>query len=139
MEEECVTYPGERVPANPGPRRPGGSSLYARLGGVYPIALFADRLVDAILEDPRVEIPMDSHKRNEASLKYLFTEVVCHITGGPEVITAQDSDETKLLVPRSCWDLFVRTAEIACDHLPAAHRPALIQTIQRNKQPIALH
>ena len=52
-------------------------------------------------------------------MKYLFTEVICHVTGGPEVITAQDSDETKLLVPPNCWDLFIRTAEIACDHLPA--------------------
>merc|ERR1711937_313680 len=89
---------------------------------------------DAILEDPRIEIPKDGHKRNEASLKYLFTEVICHVTGGPEVITAQDSDETKLLVPPNCWDLFIRTAEIACDHLPAVHRPALIQILHRNKQ-----
>merc|ERR1711985_78557 len=95
------------------------------------------RLTDAILEDSRIEIPKDGHKRNEASLKYLFTEVICHVTGGPEVITAQDSDETKLLVPPNCWDLFIRTAEIACDHLPAAHRPALIQTLHRNKQLIA--
>jgi len=126
MEEDCVTYPGDRVPPNPGAFRPGGSSLYARLGGVYPIALFTDRLADAILEDHRIEIPKDGHKRNEASLKYLFTEVICHVTGGPEVITAQDCDETKLLIPRNCWDLFIRTAEIACDHFPVAHRPALI-------------
>jgi hemoglobin len=133
MEEDCVTYPGDHVPPNPGAYRPSGPSLYARLGGVYPLALFSDRLVDAILEDSRIEIPRDSHKRNEASLKYLFTEVVCHITGGPEIITAQDSDETKLLVPRNCWDIFILTAEIACDHLPAAHRPALIQTFHRNR------
>merc|ERR1719158_229833 len=133
MEEDCVTYPGDRVAPNPGAFRPGGASLYARLGGVYPIALFTDRLTDAILEDPRIEIPKDGHKRNEASLKYLFTEVICHVTGGPEVITAQDSDETKLLVPPNCWDLFIRTAEIACDHVPAVHRPALIQVLHRNK------
>merc|ERR1719265_2281059 len=134
MEEDCVTYPGDRVPPKPGAYRPSGASLYARLGGVYPIALFTDRLVDAILEDVRIEIARDGHKRNEASLKYLFTEVVCHITGGPEIITSQNSDETKLLLPRNCWDLFIRTAEIACDHFPAVHRPALIQTLQNHKQ-----
>jgi hemoglobin len=134
MEEDCVIYPGDRVPPNPGPHRPQGSSLYARLGGVYPIALFSDRLVDALLEDPRIQIPMDGHKRNEASLKYLFTEVACHMTGGPEIITAEDSDETKLLAPRNCWDLLIETAKIACDHFPAPHRPALIQALQRNKQ-----
>eukprot|EP00746_Dinoflagellata_sp_MGD_P163229 gnl/MRDRNA2_/MRDRNA2_91157_c0_seq1.p1 gnl/MRDRNA2_/MRDRNA2_91157_c0~~gnl/MRDRNA2_/MRDRNA2_91157_c0_seq1.p1 ORF type:complete len:936 (-),score=212.41 gnl/MRDRNA2_/MRDRNA2_91157_c0_seq1:396-2975(-) len=133
MEEDCVTYPGDHVPANPGPYRPSGASLYAKLGGVYPIALFTDRLVDAVLEDTRIEIHMDSHKRNEASLKYLLTEVVCHITGGPEIITAEDSDETKLMVPQNCWDLFIRTAELAGDHFAAAHRPALIQILHRNK------
>jgi len=45
MEMDCVVYPGERVPADPGPKRHSGSSLYARLGGVYPIALFVDRLL----------------------------------------------------------------------------------------------
>ena len=49
--------------------RPGGNRLYARLGGVYPIALFVDRLVDALLADERVNIPVDGTKRNEASLK----------------------------------------------------------------------
>lgn len=134
MEEDCVTYPGDRVPPNPGAYRPSGPSLYARLGGVYPLALFTDRLIDALLEDSRIEIPRDGHKRNEASLKYLFTEVACHITGGPEVMTASESDETKLLLPRNCWDLFVRTAEVACDHLPERHRPALIQILHSNKQ-----
>jgi len=46
MEDDCVVHPGETVPPNPGPAMPRGSSLYARLGGVYPIALFADRLID---------------------------------------------------------------------------------------------
>jgi len=122
------------VPPNPGAFRPSGPSLYARVGGVYPIALFVDRLIDAILEDPRIEIPRDGHKRNEASLKYLFTEVVCHISGGPEVITAQASNETKLLLPRNCWDVFIQTAELACNHLPTVHRPALIQTFHSNKE-----
>merc|ERR1719188_469172 len=96
MEMDCVVEPGERVPPNPGPCRPRGSSLYARLGGVYPIALFVDRLVDAAISDPRVGLPLDLQKRNEASLKYLFTELVCGASGGPEVVTARSCDETKL-------------------------------------------
>jgi len=36
---------------------------------VYPLALFVDRLVDALLADARVGIPVDGTKRNEASLK----------------------------------------------------------------------
>merc|ERR1719355_70357 len=93
MEDDCVIHPGERVPANPSPARPRGGSLYARCGGVYPLALFVDRLVDAVLQDERVRIPCDGQKRNEVSLKYLFTEVICNIAGGPEVITARSFDE----------------------------------------------
>ena len=47
-----------------------GEELAYRLaGGVSPIALFVDRLVDALLADERVNIPVDGTKRNEASLK----------------------------------------------------------------------
>mmetsp|Transcript_28210 Transcript_28210/g.58661 ORF Transcript_28210/g.58661 Transcript_28210/m.58661 type:complete len:936 (+) Transcript_28210:88-2895(+) len=133
MEEDCVVYPGERAPQDPGPLLPSGNSLYVRLGGVYPIALFVDRLVDALIADSRVQVPCDLQKRNEASLKYLFTEVVCHLAGGPEVVTAQTHDETKLLIPRSQWRILMSTAEVAADHLPAAARPSLLQMLERSK------
>merc|ERR1719161_2539334 len=116
MEEDCVTYPGDRVPPNPGAFRPGGASLYARLGGVYPIALFADRLVDALLADKRVKVPVDGQKRNEASLKYLFTEVVCHVTGGPEVITSTVCTETRLLLSGRKIFYLLNAAKDASDH-----------------------
>jgi hypothetical protein len=133
MEEDCVVHPGERVPRNPGPARPSGGSIYARLGGVYPIALFVDRLIDALLGDERVRIPCDAQKRNEVSLKYLFTELICHVTGGPEVVTCKESEETKLLVPKAAWPIFLATAEAAADHLPTAVRPSLMQVLQRSK------
>ena len=65
MMDECIVYPGERPWRDPGPMRPGGNKLYAKVGGVYPIALMVDRLVDALLADDRVEIPIDGQKRNE--------------------------------------------------------------------------
>lgn len=43
MMDECVTWPGERPRPDPGLPRPSGNSLYARSGGVYPLALFCDR------------------------------------------------------------------------------------------------
>lgn len=66
MKEACVIGQGERVPPNPGKAVPRGNSLYARLGGVYPIALIADRLVDAMLGDKATRIPLDGQKRSEA-------------------------------------------------------------------------
>ena len=135
MMDECVVFPGESAPRDPGPLRPGGHSVYAQLGGVYPIALFADRLVDALLLDPREEVMLgsvDGAKRNEASLKYLFTELICNMSGGPEVMTATSEtfEETKLLLPPAGWDIFKATAEAAADHfLSVGARQALLQQV----------
>merc|ERR1719408_418085 len=63
MEEDCVVYPGERPRRDPGPARPGGHHAYGLVGGVYPIALFVDRLVDALVGDERFELPVDGTKR----------------------------------------------------------------------------
>eukprot|EP00746_Dinoflagellata_sp_MGD_P071615 gnl/MRDRNA2_/MRDRNA2_29147_c0_seq1.p1 gnl/MRDRNA2_/MRDRNA2_29147_c0~~gnl/MRDRNA2_/MRDRNA2_29147_c0_seq1.p1 ORF type:complete len:1311 (-),score=279.25 gnl/MRDRNA2_/MRDRNA2_29147_c0_seq1:370-4302(-) len=116
MEEDCVVHTGEEVPQKPGLALLEGESLYARLGGVYPIALFTDRLVDALLTDKRVKIPVDGQKRNEASLKYLFTEVVCHAAGGPEVITSTVCKETRLLLSGRKIFYFLNAAKDASDH-----------------------
>jgi len=97
------------------------------------LRLFVDRLVDALLEDERVDIPVDVQKRNEASLKYLFTELVCNICGGPEVVTSKAHDETKLLVPKSAWLLFIATADVAADHFPRATRSSLMQVLEANR------
>eukprot|EP00441_Pelagodinium_beii_P045185 CAMPEP_0197625498 /NCGR_PEP_ID=MMETSP1338-20131121/4848_1 /TAXON_ID=43686 ORGANISM="Pelagodinium beii, Strain RCC1491" /NCGR_SAMPLE_ID=MMETSP1338 /ASSEMBLY_ACC=CAM_ASM_000754 /LENGTH=882 /DNA_ID=CAMNT_0043195925 /DNA_START=65 /DNA_END=2713 /DNA_ORIENTATION=+ len=133
MEMDCVVYPGETAPASPPPFRPSGSSLYSRLGGVYPISLFTDRLVDTLIADSRVQIPLDAQKRSEVSLKYLFTELMCNLAGGPEIVTARNVNETKLLIPKSQWRLLIAVAEVAADHMPASVRPSLIQLLQRNK------
>ena len=49
--------------------------MYARLGGVYPISLFCDRLVETLVGDTSVRITLDA-ERTMVSLKYLFTELV---------------------------------------------------------------
>ena len=69
MEGECVVRPGERARADPGPWRPGGASVYGRCGGVYPLALFCDRLVDALVADARFGVATDARERTPAALK----------------------------------------------------------------------
>eukprot|EP00933_Yihiella_yeosuensis_P035768 TRINITY_DN2936_c0_g1_i2.p1 TRINITY_DN2936_c0_g1~~TRINITY_DN2936_c0_g1_i2.p1 ORF type:complete len:883 (-),score=207.66 TRINITY_DN2936_c0_g1_i2:6-2654(-) len=116
MEQDCVVHPGEEAPPNPGPVKQNESTLYGRLGGVYPLALFADRLTDALLQDRRVKIPVDGQKRNEASLKYLFTELVCSICGGPEVVTSTELPETRLLLTGRTFFYLLEAAKDASDH-----------------------
>ena len=100
---------GERRPQNPGHPAPRGWSLYARLGGVYPLALFVDRLIDALLSNRAVKIPLDA-RRTAGSLKYLFTELVCVLAGGPETMTSP-------MVRDTLWMLQ------PCKHMISCMRP----------------
>ena len=81
--------------------RPYGNTLYSQLGGVYPIALFADRLVESVLKGDRVQVEWDqvedaSGTRHPPGLKYMVTELLCNSAGGPEVVTSKGFDEAKL-------------------------------------------
>ena len=112
-------------------RRRGGhaaGTLYTRLGGVYPISLFCDRVVDALLEYSS-DLPLDA-KRSSASLKYLFTELVCHKCGGPEVLTGNGLEESRLLCSSKELFQLLRSAEAASDHIRnQSDRAELIQTL----------
>ena len=116
MRPECVLEAGQRRPPNPGHPPPNGNSLYASLGGVYPIALFCDRLVDALLSDRTVQIPLDA-QRTMASLKYLFTELTCALAGGPETQTAGGLGSTKLLLREQDFFKLLSSVGASADHL----------------------
>merc|ERR1712048_57675 len=58
FKDQCVVNRGEAAPQDPGMcrARPHGNAAYAQLGGVYPIALFADRLVERVIHGDRVQV-----------------------------------------------------------------------------------
>ena len=140
MRDDCISE-GTAADAHPAGSTATGTAgsswfrsapLYERLGGVYPIALFVDRLIDALLADPRVAIPVDGQRRNEASLKYLFMEVVCAIAGGPEVVTSLAYAETRLLLPARQMFFLLEAAKDASDHIPSSKlRAELLQALHR--------
>jgi hypothetical protein len=117
LMDDCVCAEGEPVRNHPGNPTPLGDSLYARIGGVYPIALFADRLVDAMLTDSRVAVPLDGVKRAEPSLKYFFTEFCCCIAGGPETMTSRHDPETFLKLSSEEIFYLLSAAMTAADHI----------------------
>ena len=68
MMEDIVIAPGERPPSDPGPMRPRGDSLYARLGGVcrglrWPLSLMS----------PLTHIAFPSLVQEFTRLRYLWT------------------------------------------------------------------
>ncbi|MCI0340343.1 MAG: group 1 truncated hemoglobin [Planctomycetales bacterium] len=63
-------------------------SLYARLGGVYPIACVVDEFIEVLLVDdilnanPKIKAARDRVPKQ--GLKFLVTSLVCQVTGGPQ-------------------------------------------------------
>jgi len=90
-----------------------GTSLYQRLGGVYPIATVVDDLIDRIMVDPRLNanprIDEAHHRVPPPGFKYLVTEMVCWATGGPQRYTGRSMAESHkhLLITRLEWEAFL--------------------------------
>merc|ERR1711988_445131 len=136
LKTQCVVQPGEAVPADPGMcrARPSGSTAYAQLGGVYPIAMFADRVVEALLKGDRVPINWNTLEdqtgnRHPPGLKYMFTELLCHTAGGPEVVTSKGYDEAKLAVDPQHWPAFLELVSEAATMWPTKHHRELVLKI----------
>jgi hemoglobin len=143
-QSSCVLAPGEQAPADPGRPKLSGNALYHRLGGVYPIAQFVDRLVEAVLGDDRIEVAYDrledpAGRRHPPGLKYMLTELVCNGAGGPEVVTSKGFDEAKLGIQAAEWPVFLQLAAEAAEVWPLAHlRSSVINTLGSIKAEICI-
>ncbi len=89
------------------------STLYERLGGVYSIAAVVDDFIDRIMVDARLNINPrvdEAHHRVTASgFKYLVTELVCQVTGGPQQYTGRTMFDSHhhLLISNQEWLAFM--------------------------------
>ena len=125
FRSQCVVEPGERVPPDPKRCRkaPDGNSTYAQAGGVYPLAAFADTLVEMAMAAPKEltlrweDVKKPGATRHPPGLKYVLTELVCHTAGGPEVLTAEGFDDAKLGVLPEQWDTFMALARRAAEEV----------------------
>jgi hypothetical protein len=66
-------------------------------------------------------------------------KAVCAAAGGPEVVTARDADECKLLVPKGAWPVVKLTASIAADHIPERARAALLAAFEEKAKDLVLN
>jgi len=139
FKDQCVVNRGERVPPDPGMcrARPSGGATYAQLGGVYPIALFADRLVENVLRGDRVQVQWNriDHQagtRHPPGLKYMFTELFCHAAGGPEVVTSKGFDEAKLGIDPNQWTEFLALVAETATMWPTKHHRDMVLKLCEN-------
>merc|ERR1712050_452577 len=133
---QCVLKRGQAVPEDPNMcrARPNGSSAYAQLGGFYPIALFADRVVEAVLQGHLVQVEWNrlddpAGTRHPPGLKYMFTELFCNSAGGPEVVTSKGVDEAKLGIHPNQWPAFLALVAEAAAVWPTKHHRDLVLRI----------
>jgi hemoglobin len=88
-------------------------SPYDRLGGVYSIATVVDDFIDRVMTDPRLNanplVDEAHHRVPPAGFKYLVTEMVCWVTGGPQKYTGKSMAESHshLKITSTEWEAFL--------------------------------
>src|SRR4051812_28306147 len=88
-------------------------NLYERLGGVYSIATVVDDLIDRVMTDARLNanplVDEAHHRVPPAGFKYLVTELVCAVTGGPQKYTGRSMADSHahLRITPAEWEAFV--------------------------------
>jgi hemoglobin len=121
-------------------------SLYERLGGVYPIATVVDDFIDRIMSDPRLNanplVDEAHHRVSKAGFKYLVTELVCQVTGGPQKYSGRtmlDSHRHLAITPDE-WVAFVddfrQTLEVF--RVPEAESAELFAIVESTRADIVI-
>jgi hemoglobin len=97
-------------------------SLYERLGGVYAIATVVDEFINRIMVDPVLNanklVDEAHHRVPPAGFKYLVTEMVCEVTGGPQRYTGKTMAESHkhLAITPAEWQVFAGHFKAVLDH-----------------------
>jgi hemoglobin len=120
------------------------SSLYDRLGGTPAIAAVVDDFVNRLLADTVITANKDmlAHFKPEhvAALKFLVTEQVCQVTGGPCVYSGKDmkSAHAGMKITNREWDAMVADFKATLDHfhVPMAEQNELIGIVATTKPDI---
>lgn len=121
-------------------------TLYERLGGVFAIATVVDDFIDRVMNDPRLnanaKVNEAHHKVAPAGFKYLVTEQVCHVAGGPQRYTGRNMRDSHahLAITEQEWQAFMDDLNRTLDrfNVPQAERTELVAIVDSTKQDIVL-
>lgn len=100
--------------------------------------------MERVLKGDRVRINYDrlddmQGKRHPPGLKYMVTELICHATGGPEVVTSKGFDEAKLGVAAEDWPTFLELATEAAELWSIPHlRNGVVSSLGNIKAEICI-
>lgn len=121
-------------------------SLYDRLGGVYAIAVVVDDFIDRIMVDPRLNanplVDEAHHKVPPAGFKYLVTEMVCQVTGGPQRYTGRSMADSHahLKITAGEWEAFLDDFRetLAKFNVPAKEQAELFAIVDTTRADIVV-
>ena len=121
-------------------------SLYERLGGVYAIAAVVDTFIDRIMVDPILNanplVDEAHHRVPKAGFKYLVTEMVCQVTGGPQRYTGKTMLESHkhLNISAPEWEVFAGHFKAVLDqyNVPAAEQQELFTIVGSTRPDIVV-
>ena len=119
-------------------------SLYERLGGVYSIATVIDDFVDRVMVDARLNanplVDEAHHRVPPTGFKYLVTELVCQVTGGPQKYTGRSMKDSHvdLKITPSEWVAFLEDFQQTLDKfaVPAAEQAELKAIVDSTRDDI---
>lgn len=122
------------------------TSLYERLGGIYPIAAVIDDFIDRIMVDPRLNanplVDEAHHRVSKAGFKYLVTEMVGWATGGPQQYTGRTMSDSHvhLKITPGEWDAFLDDLNQTFDKfgVPTQERAELTAIVNSTKNDIVI-
>ncbi len=121
-------------------------TLYERLGGVYSIATVVDDLVDRIMVDARLNanplVDEAHHRVPPAGFKYLVTELVCQVTGGPQKYTGRSMADSHvhLKITGQEWEAFLDDFQQTLDKfaVPAEEQAQLKAIVDSTRSDIVV-
>ncbi|HZY03256.1 MAG TPA: group 1 truncated hemoglobin [Anaeromyxobacteraceae bacterium] len=138
--------PAGRPATPPTAASPAAKSLYARLGGVYPISVVVDDFIerlfvnDTLNANPAIE---EARRRvPKQGLKFHVTALVCQVTGGPCGYVGRDmkSAHAHLHITAKEWDAMLADFRKTLDKfaVPAAEQGELVAIVNGTKADIVV-
>lgn len=136
--------PTGRQATPPTAASPAAKSLYARLGGVYPISMVVDDFIDRLLVNDTLNAnPAISEARRRVprqGLKFHVTALVCQVTGGPCAYSGRDmkTAHVHLHITAREWDAMLADFRKTLDKfaVPAAEQGELVAIVNSTRADI---
>lgn len=122
------------------------TSLYDRLGGIYSIAAVVDDFIDRVMNDPILNanplVDEAHHRVTSAGFKYLVTEFVGSVTGGPQQYSGRSMNDSHrhLKITAHEWGAFMHDLQQSLYkfNVPDTEREELVALVESVRAEIVI-